>query len=62
MDGKMERCKQCKKILFKKKNGTLVCPNGCDEHHRRSAFNTVIDPMKDRRGEKDGFDPWANAR
>jgi uncharacterized Zn finger protein (UPF0148 family) len=58
----MEQCKQCKKILFKKKDGTLMCPNGCDDHHGRLAFNTVIDPMKERRGEKGFFDPWNNAR
>jgi uncharacterized Zn finger protein (UPF0148 family) len=58
----MEHCKYCKKILFRKKNGMLACPNGCDEHHRRSAFNTVIDPAQDRRGERYTFDPWGNAR
>jgi uncharacterized Zn finger protein (UPF0148 family) len=58
----MKRCKHCKKILFKKKGGALVCPNGCDEHHRRSAFNTVIEPAMDRRGEEYIFDPWENAR
>lgn len=58
----MERCRQCKKILFKKKDGSLMCPNGCVENQKRSAFNTVIDPMADRRGEKKHFDPWNNAR
>jgi uncharacterized Zn finger protein (UPF0148 family) len=58
----MERCHQCKKILFKKRDGSLVCPNGCNEHQRRSAFNTVIDPMKDRRGDERTFDPWDRAR
>ena len=58
----MERCKQCKKVLFKKKDGSLVCPNDCDDHHRRSAFNTVIDSVNERRNVKWFFDPWANAR
>ena len=58
----MERCPQCKKILFKKRDGSLVCPNGCNEHQRRSAFNTVIDPMKDRRNNERTFDPWDHAR
>lgn len=58
----MERCSQCKKVLFKKKDGSLMCPNGCDEHQQRSAFNTMIDPMKERRGEKPFFDPWNHAR
>lgn len=58
----MERCKQCKKVLFKKKDGRLVCPNGCDEHHQRSAFNTVIDPSMERRNKKPYFDPWNSAR
>ena len=58
----MERCKQCKKILFRKKDGSLVCPNGCNENHQRSAFNTVIDPMKERRGDKSFFDPWSNVK
>jgi uncharacterized Zn finger protein (UPF0148 family) len=58
----MERCKQCKKVLFRKKDGSLVCPNGCKENHRRSAFNTVIDPWKERRGEKTFIDPWGHVR
>ncbi len=58
----MERCPQCKKVLFKKKNGELVCPNECDAHQRRSAFNTVIDPTKERRGNVSEFDPWEHAR
>ena len=58
----MKRCPKCKKILFKKKDGRLVCPNGCDEHSERVAFNTVIDPNLERREGKDTFDPWAFAR
>ncbi len=49
----LERCPQCKKFLFKKKNGALFCPNECDGHSRRTAFNTVMDPMKDRRCDID---------
>ena len=40
----------------------MVCPNGCDEHSERVAFNTVIDPNLERREGKDTFDPWAFAR
>lgn len=58
----MERCKQCKKVLFRKKDGSLVCPNECNENHRRSAFNTVVDPWKERRGEETVIDPWGHAR
>lgn len=58
----MERCKQCKKVLFRKKDGSLVCPNECNENHRRSAFNTVIDPWKERRGDVPHIDPWGHAR
>jgi len=58
----MKRCDQCKKVLFRKKNGSLVCPNGCDEHQQRSAFNTVIDPMNERRGAQETWDPWGHAR
>ncbi len=54
----MERCDQCKKVLFRKKDGTLACPNGCDDNQNRLAFNTVIDPAKERRGARDTFDPW----
>jgi hypothetical protein len=49
------------KILFRKKNGTLACPNDCDQSGLRRAFNTVIDPMKDRRLQTD-FDPWENVK
>jgi hypothetical protein len=38
----MERCHQCKKVLFRKKDGTLACPNGCDDNQDRLAFNTAI--------------------
>lgn len=58
----MKRCEQCKKILFKRRDGKLVCPNGCEEHGGRSAFNTVIDPSLERREGNDTFDPWAFAR
>jgi len=58
----MKRCNQCKKFLFRKRDGSLQCPNGCNENQRRSAFNTVIEPMKDRRGEAFIFDPWDNVR
>jgi uncharacterized Zn finger protein (UPF0148 family) len=57
----MHRCPQCKKILFKTKKGQLVCPNGCKQHTKRTAFNTVVDPLKDRRGEDDK-DPWNKVR
>ena len=59
---RMERCKQCKKVLFRKKDGRLICPNGCDEHRQRSAFNTVLDPLMERRNKKPYFDPWYSAR
>lgn len=59
---KMERCEQCKKVLFKKKDGSLACPNECNENHRRTAFNTVIDPWEERRKKKDYSDPWGHAR
>ncbi|MFZ1986517.1 MAG: hypothetical protein WAU91_19060 [Desulfatitalea sp.] len=58
----MKRCQQCKKVLFKRRDGKLVCPNGCKEHQGRLAFNTVIDEDLDRRGPDDTFDPWAFAR
>jgi uncharacterized Zn finger protein (UPF0148 family) len=58
----MEQCDQCKKVLFKKKDGTLFCPNGCKENQERLAFNTVIDPTKERRGALDTWDPWGHAR
>ena len=58
----MERCNHCKKVLFRKKDGRLVCPNGCDEHRQRSAFNTVLDPFLERRNKKPYFDPWYSAR
>ena len=58
----MERCKQCKKILFKKKDGTLMCPNGCDDNQNRLAFNTVIDARYDRRGEDETLGPWDEVR
>ena len=57
----MQRCEHCKKILFKKKDGTLACPNECDQNRQRRAFNTVIDPSMDRR-DQDEFDPWDNVR
>ncbi|GAB6906177.1 hypothetical protein DESC_880090 [Desulfosarcina cetonica] len=57
----MQRCAQCKKILFRKKDGTLACPNECDSNGERRAFNTVIDPMKDRRIH-DEPDPWDEVR
>jgi uncharacterized Zn finger protein (UPF0148 family) len=57
----MQRCIQCKKILFRKKDGTLACPNECDQSGHRRAFNTVIDPMKDRRVKAE-FDPWNDVR
>jgi hypothetical protein len=49
------------KILFRKKNGTLACPNECDASTKRRAFNTVIEPTKDRR-TKDAFDPWVDVK
>jgi uncharacterized Zn finger protein (UPF0148 family) len=57
----IQRCHQCKKILFRKKDGTLACPNQCRQSGRRSAFNTLIDPMKDRR-VRPRFDPWEHVR
>ncbi len=57
----MKRCPHCKKILFRKKNGSLTCPNECDSSTQRIAFNTVIDPLKDRR-DKTEFDPWVNVK
>jgi len=57
----LERCPQCKKILFKKKNGKLFCPNECDDHRRRLAYNTVVDPKKDRRFHTT-IHPWDNVR
>jgi DNA phosphorothioation-dependent restriction protein DptG len=56
----MDRCPICKKLLFKKKNGTLACPNFCDGKQKRKAFNTMIDERFERRGVE--FDPWSNAR
>jgi hypothetical protein len=58
----MKHCQQCKKVLFKRRDGKLVCPNGCKEHIGRLAFNTVIDEDLNRRGPDDTFDPWASAR
>ena len=58
----MKRCKQCKKVLFKKKDGSLACPNECNENHQRSAFNTVIDPWKERRGQETYADPWGHGK
>jgi hypothetical protein len=58
----MKRCHNCKKILIKRRDGKLVCPNGCDEHSGRLAFNTVIDPNLERRQGNDTFDPWSRAR
>jgi acetyl-CoA carboxylase beta subunit len=57
----MKQCPNCKKILFKKKDGTLACPNECDRSGHRTAFSTVIDPMLDRR-IKETFDPWSNVK
>ena len=57
----MQRCEQCKKILFRKKDGTLVCPNECEQSGRRRAFNTVIDPAMDQRVRAE-VDPWENVR
>jgi len=57
----VERCPQCKKILFKKRDGRLACPNGCEQSSQRVAFNTVIDPLKDRRS-RDDHDPWRNVK
>lgn len=57
----IQRCHQCKKILFRKKDGTLACPNQCRQSGRRSAFNTLINPMKDRR-VRVRFDPWEHVR
>lgn len=57
----MQRCPQCKKILFKKRDGRLVCPNECDKNTRRIAFNTVLDPIKDRRAG-DTWNPWNNVK
>ena len=54
----MERCSNCRKILFRKRNGSLVCPNECGQNTQRRAFNTVIEHMKDRR-VKWAFDPWS---
>lgn len=55
----VQRCPQCKKVLFKKKDGRLECPNECEEDTKRTAFNTVIDPLKDRRAN-DTWNPWNN--
>ncbi len=57
----MQRCEQCKKILFRKKDGTLACPNECEQSTQRRAFNTVIDPIMDRRAQG-GDDPWDHVR
>jgi hypothetical protein len=57
----LRRCAKCKKILFKKKDGTLACPNECERSGHRTAFSTVIDPMFDRR-IKESFDPWSNVK
>lgn len=57
----MQHCEQCKKILFRKKDGTLACPNECGQSAQRRAFNTVIDPGMDRRVEVDA-DPWDHVR
>ena len=57
----MERCSFCRKILFRKKDGSLACPNACEQSTQRKAFNTVIDPRKDRR-LKETFDPWINVK
>lgn len=63
----MKRCPQCKKILFKKKDGTLFCPNECDKHEGRAAFNTFIDRDMDRRSHNpesayDTFKAWSFVR
>ncbi|MEJ2038931.1 MAG: hypothetical protein P8X55_08355 [Desulfosarcinaceae bacterium] len=57
----LQRCPHCKKVLFRKKDGGLVCPNECGQNTHRTAFNTVIDPMKDRR-TKEVFDPWSTVK
>lgn len=57
----MQRCPQCKKILFKTKDGRLVCPNNCKHNARRIAFNTVMDPLDDRRSDGEP-DPWNKVR
>jgi uncharacterized Zn finger protein (UPF0148 family) len=57
----MQRCPQCKKILFKTKEGRLVCPNDCKQNTQRIAFNTVIEPLNDRRGDGES-DPWSKVR
>ena len=55
------RCPQCRKILFRKKDGRLACPNECGQSSQRRAFNTVVDPLKDRRAKQD-FDPWSTVK
>jgi len=57
----MRHCRHCKKILFKNKDGRLVCANGCEQSRQRVAFNSVIDPLKDRR-DNDDRDPWRNVK
>ena len=57
----MERCIHCRKVLFRKKNGSLVCPNECEQSTQRRAFSTVIDPLKDRR-LRAAFDPWSQVK
>jgi uncharacterized Zn finger protein (UPF0148 family) len=57
----MQHCPQCKKILFRKRDGRLVCPNDCEQSGKRVAFNTVIDPLKDRRANEDR-DPWRDVK
>ncbi|MDA8140503.1 MAG: hypothetical protein M0036_17805 [Desulfobacteraceae bacterium] len=58
----MKRCPQCKKVLFKRRDGKMVCPNDCKEHTGRLAYNTVIDPEYDRREGNETWDPWAFSR
>lgn len=57
----MRHCPQCKKLLFRRKDGRLACPNECVQNTRRLAYNTLIDPLKDRRA-KEERDPWRNVK
>lgn len=44
-----ERCPLCNKILFRKKGGGMRCINGCQQNFQGIAFNTLVEPTKNRR-------------
>lgn len=61
MIGDIERCPVCNKILFRKKGGGMKCLNECQQSFQRIAFNTLVEPAKDRRGSKEP-NPWHHVK